>query len=185
MIKKYKYFLDVTKEEAWLNSMGLQKYKLVKHDNLAYQFELTDKIYQYKIYWENQSLLHSLSSVTSREPDFIAFLDELDITAVQSYAGRTYLMREGREPLELFTDKKEQIIQFKRARNFYRIIWFPTLIFIVNTIYCLWTILEMGQWQVSLWFSLVFNVLTIKSLLIARKFSQKMKELSRGNKDMI
>lgn len=180
-MKKYKFFLDFTKEEAWLNKMGHQGLKLLKHENGAYEFEETDQTYQYQIYWESQSLLDSLSGTESRETDFLAFLDEFGIQTVQSYSGRNYLMSEGDGALTLFSNREERIQQLKRARKLYNIQWVPLIIFATFAVLDLWYLLQnqMPLPQPGFMISCIWFLISFKFVSVAYSYSQKIKELER------
>lgn len=183
MVKKYKFFLDFTKEEAWLNDMGRQGFKLLKHENLAYVFEKTEQTYQYKIYWENQSVLETMSSTSSKETDFLEFLDEFGIQTVQSYSGRNYLMSEGEEGFQLFSNREERVQQLKRARKLYKTQWLSFIIFATFAVLDLWYLFQNNMplpqpGFVMICLGLAFST---KFLLVAHSYSRKIKNLESGN----
>lgn len=184
-MKKYKFFLDFTKEEEWLNRMGRQGFKLLKHENGAYQFEETDQTYQYKIYWENRSTFESIADTTSQEEDFLEFLDEFGIQTVQSYNGRNYLMSEGEEGLKLFSNQEERIQQLKRARKLYNSQWLPLIIFAGFTGMCLWDLIQYHKPLPQPGFVMVFLllILSIKLVLVASDYSRQIKDLESGNEE--
>ena len=97
-----KSFLDIQKEEEWLNQEGENGLMLIGYRNGEYEFEdVSPSKYQYKI----------------------AFLEESGISVVSDYAGRVYLrMNTADGPLDLYTDSKEIRNQIsKRYAHFFSI----------------------------------------------------------------
>lgn len=184
-MKKYKFFLDFTKEEAWSNDMGRQGFKLLKHENGAYVFEETDQTYQYQIYWENRSAFGTIVDTNSQEEDFLKFLDEFGIQTVQSYNGRNYLMSQGREGLNLFSLREECIQQLKRARKLYSSQWLTLIIFASFTALSLWDMFLHHKSLPQPGFTIIalLLALSIKLVLVAHSYSQKIKELERAKEE--
>lgn len=184
-MKKYKFFLDFTKEEAWLNGMGRQGFKLLKHENRAYVFEETDQTYQYQIYWENRSAFGTIVDTNSQEEDFLKFLDEFGIQTVQSYNGRNYLMSQGKEGLNLFSHREERIQQLKRVRKLYSSQWLTLIIFASFTALSLWDMFLHHKPLPQPVFTIIalLLALSIKLVLVAHSYSQKIKELERAKEE--
>lgn len=184
-MKKYKFFLDFTKEEAWLNDIGRQGFKLLKHENRAYVFEETDQTYQYQIYWENRSAFGTIVDTNSQEEDFLKFLDEFGIQTVQSYNGRNYLMSQGKEGLNLFSHREERIQQLKRVRKLYSSQWLTLIIFASFTALSLWDMFLHHKPLPQPVFMIIalLLALSIKLVLVAHSYSQKIKELERAKEE--
>lgn len=96
-----KTFLDIQKEEAWLNEQGENGLMLVAYHNGNYEFEdVSPARYQYKIDIPDYS--------GSKKKDYLNFLEQSGISVVGEYAGRVYLRKNKADgPIELYTDTKD------------------------------------------------------------------------------
>ena len=96
-----KTFLDIQKEEEWLNEQGKNGLMLLNYNKGEYEFEnVTPAKYQYKIDLPNYT--------GDKKKAYLDFLEESGISVVSKYAGRVYLRKNMDEgPLELYSDKNE------------------------------------------------------------------------------
>ena len=94
-----KTFLDICKEEEWLNEQGESGLMLIGYSNGNYEFEdVSPAKYQYKIDIPNY---HG-----DKKKEYLNFLEQSGITIVAEYAGRVYMRKnKAYGPLELYTDK--------------------------------------------------------------------------------
>lgn len=99
MIKKS--FMDIQKEEEWLNQQGESGLMLLGYRSEEYEFEdVSPAKYQYKIDLPNYS--------GGKKKDYLAFLEQSGISVAAEYGGRVYLRKNAADgPLELYTDKKD------------------------------------------------------------------------------
>lgn len=111
-----KSFLDIQKEEEWLNQEGENGLMLIGYRNGEYEFEdVSPSKYQYKIDIPNYT--------GYKRKNYLAFLEESGISVVSDYAGRVYLRKNTADgPLDLYTDSKEIRNQIsKRYAHFFSI----------------------------------------------------------------
>ena len=111
-----KSFLDIQKEEEWLNQEGENGLMLIGYRNGEYEFEdVSPTKYQYKIDIPNYT--------GYKRKNYLAFLEESGISVVSDYAGRVYLRKNTADgPLDLYTDSKEIRNQIsKRYAHFFSI----------------------------------------------------------------
>ncbi len=110
--KVKKAFLDINKEEEWLNLQGEQGMMLVGYHHGEYEFEnAVPAKFQYKI---------DLPQYTGeKKRDYLDFLSQDKITVAAQYGGRVYLMKNQADgPLELYTDFKDQKNQAAKRYSF-------------------------------------------------------------------
>jgi hypothetical protein len=109
-----KSFLDIHKEEEWLNEQGQDGLMLIGYHGGEYEFEdVSPAKYQYKI---------DLPAYRGRKKkEYLAFLEQTGITVVTEYGGRVYLRKnEADGPLDIYTEKKEVAKQMsKRYSHFF------------------------------------------------------------------
>ena len=96
-----KTFLDICKEEEWLNEQGESGLMLIGYSNGNYEFEdVSPAKYQYKIDIPNYR--------GNKKKEYLNFLEQSGITIVAEYAGRVYMRKnKANGPLELYTDSNE------------------------------------------------------------------------------
>ena len=81
-----KIFVDIHKEEEWLNKQGEKGLMLIGYHNGEYEFEDVSPVkYQYRIDLPDYS--------GSRKKDYLTFLKECGIFVVAEYNGRVYLRK--------------------------------------------------------------------------------------------
>lgn len=108
-----KTFLDIHKEEEWLNEQGQNGLMLIGYHGGEYEFEnVSPAKYQYKI---------DLPSYTgSKKKEYLAFLEQTGITVVAEYGGRVYLRKNLADgPLDMYTERKEAAKQMSKRYSGY------------------------------------------------------------------
>ena len=108
-----KTFLDIHKEEEWLNEQGQNGLMLIGYNGGEYEFEDVSPVnYQYKI---------DLPSYTGvKKKEYLDFLEQTGISVVAEYGGRVYLRKNAVDgPLDLYTGKKEVAKQMSKRYSFY------------------------------------------------------------------
>ena len=108
-----KTFLDIHKEEEWLNEQGENGLMLIAYHGGEYEFEdVSPARYQYKI---------DLPAYTgSKKKEYLAFLEQTGISVVAEYGGRVYLRKNAADgPLDMYTEQKEAEKQISKRLSFY------------------------------------------------------------------
>lgn len=107
-IRMSKTFLDLNKEEKWLNQQGKDHLMLVGYHHGVYEFEdMSPVTFSYKIDIPNYS--------GSKRKDYLDFLDQSGISVVAEYGGRVYLRKKDSEdPLVLYSQKEDMTRQSKK-----------------------------------------------------------------------
>ncbi|MCI6767123.1 MAG: DUF2812 domain-containing protein [Lachnospiraceae bacterium] len=128
-----KTFLDIHKEEEWLNEQGQNGLMLTHYHGGEYEFEnVSPAKYQYKI---------DLPAYTgSKKKEYLAFLEQTGITVVTEYGGRVYLRKNAADgPLDVYTEKKEIAKQMSKRYSHFFAIGIPQLmvglIMLIQTLY--------------------------------------------------
>ena len=108
-----KTFVDITKEEQWLNERGEEGKMLIKYSNGEYEFEdVSPAKYQYKI--------DIPKYMGQNKKEYFKFLEETGISVVAEYAGRVYLRKNKADgELELYTETEEVNRQMKKRYSFF------------------------------------------------------------------
>ncbi|MGI6437599.1 MAG: DUF2812 domain-containing protein [Sphaerochaeta sp.] len=103
-----KTFLDINKEEEWLNQQGENGLMLIGYNHGEYEFEdVSPAKYQYKIDIPGFS--------GSKKKDYFDFLKESGISVAGEYGGRVYLRKNrSHGPLELYTGSVDISKQAKK-----------------------------------------------------------------------
>ena len=119
-----KTFLDINKEEEWLNQQGENGLMLIGYNHGEYEFEdVSPAKYQYKIDIPGFS--------GSKKKDYFDFLEESGISVAGEYGGRVYLRKNrSHGPLELYTGSvdigkqaKKTLYTFFKRRNITGYAW--------------------------------------------------------------
>ena len=108
-----KAFMDIHKEEEWLNEQGENGLMLIAYHAGEYEFEnVSPAKYQYKI---------DLPAYTgSKKKEYLAFLEQTGISVVAEYGGRVYLRKNAADgPLDMYTEQKEAEKQMSKRLSFY------------------------------------------------------------------
>ena len=108
-----KVFLDIHREEEWLNEQGENGLMLIGYHAGEYEFEdVSPARYQYKI---------DLPAYTgSKKKEYLAFLEQTGISVVAEYGGRVYLRKNAADgPLDMYTEQKEAEKQMSKRLSFY------------------------------------------------------------------
>jgi hypothetical protein len=108
-----KAFLDIHKEEEWLNEQGENGLMLIAYHAGEYEFENVSPVkYRYKI---------DLPAYTgSKKKEYLAFLEQTGIGVVAEYGGRVYLRKNASDgPLDMYTEQKEAEKQMSKRLSFY------------------------------------------------------------------
>lgn len=128
-----KSFLDIHKEEEWLNVQGQNGLMLIDYHGGEYEFEdVSPATYQYKI---------DLPAYTgAKKKEYLDFLEQTGITVVAEYGGRVYLRKNAADgPLDIYTEKKEAAKQMSKRHSHFFAIGIPQLmvglIMLVQTLY--------------------------------------------------
>ena len=103
-----KTFVDITKEEQWLNERGEEGKMLIKYSNGEYEFEdVSPAKFQYKI--------DIPKYMGQNKKEYFKFLEETGISVIAEYAGRVYLRKNKADgELELYTETEELNRQIKK-----------------------------------------------------------------------
>ncbi len=108
-----KTFIDINKEEAWLNEQGQNGLMLIGYHGGIYEFEDVSPVkYQYKI---------DLPAYTGyKKKEYLTFLEQTGITVVAEYGGRVYLRKNAKDgPLDIYTERQETAKQVNKRLSFY------------------------------------------------------------------
>lgn len=174
-----KAFMDLYKEEEWLNEQGERGLMLIGYHNGIYEFEdVSPAKYQHKIDTPNYT--------GSKKKDYLDFLEETGITVVAEYAGRVYLRKNAIDgPLDLYTEKKEVTTQVnKRYSRFFSI---AITQFILGLFLLIRTLQSVKAEGLAYWITIIVDAGLIISGLIffilgVRKYRKY--SLSKEDKDI-
>ncbi|MGN4125442.1 DUF2812 domain-containing protein [Lysinibacillus sphaericus] len=108
--RKYRFFMDYEKEEAWVNDMAAQGWHLQKTFLGYFVFEQGKPgQYIYRNEW-----------VHGRKQDYFDFLETLNIECVTKFAGWAYYRKKTSDgPFELFTDAPSKMNSLKSMNSFF------------------------------------------------------------------
>ena len=108
-----KAFIDIHKEEEWLNEQGENGLMLIAYHAGEYEFEdVSPARYQYKI--------DQPAYTGSKKKDYLDFLEQTGISVVAEYGGRVYLRKNAADgPLDIYTESKETAKQMSKRLSFY------------------------------------------------------------------
>lgn len=153
-----KTFLDIYKEEQWLNEQGENGLMLIGYHSGEYEFEDVSPVkYQYKI---------DMPDYTGRKKkEYLNFLEQAGISVVAQYGGRVYLRKNTADgPLDLYTEKKEVAKQMnKRYSHFFSIAISQFLLGLIMLIQILYYVKPKG---IPFWFAVVIDAGLIISGII-------------------
>ena len=128
-----KAFLDIHKEEDWLNEQGQNGLMLIGYHGGEYEFEdVSPAKYQYKI---------DLPSYTgAKKKEYLDFLEQTGISVVAEYGGRVYLRKNAADgPLDIYTENEEVEKQMSKRYSHFFAIGIPQLmvglVMLVQTLY--------------------------------------------------
>ena len=153
-----KTFLDIQKEEEWLNYQGQNGLMLINYNKGEYEFEnVTPAKYQYKI--------DLPSYIGSKKKVYLDFLEESGISVVSEYAGRVYLRKNIDEgPLELYSDKNEINKQVKKKYMHFFLIGVQQ--FVCGLVMLILTICNVQQRGIPFIFTVAVDIALIISGII-------------------
>ncbi len=153
-----KVFLDIQKEEEWLNEQGENGKMLMAYSNGEYEFEdVSPAKYQYKIDLPNYS--------GSKKKDYLAFLEDTGICVVAEYGGRVYLRKNAADgPLELYTEKEEVKKLMSKRYSYFFTIGISQLVFGIFMLIS--TLNSVHQRGVPFWFTIAVEAGLIISGII-------------------
>jgi len=108
-----KAFMDIHKEEEWLNEQGQNGLMLTRYHGGEYEFEnVSPAKYQYKI--------DQPAYTGSKKKDYLDFLEQTGISVVAEYGGRVYLRKNAADgPLDMYTERKDAMKQVSKRLSFY------------------------------------------------------------------
>lgn len=128
-----KAFLDIQKEEEWLNEQGQNGLMLIGYHGGAYEFEdVSPAKYQYKI--------DLPAYAGAKKKEYLDFLEQTGITVVAEYGGRVYLRKNAADgSLDIYTEKEEAAKQMSKRYSHFFTIGLPQLmvglVMLVQTLY--------------------------------------------------
>ncbi|MFC4804909.1 DUF2812 domain-containing protein [Filifactor villosus] len=153
-----KTFLDISKEEQWLNEQGEHGLMLIGYHSGEYEFEDVSPVkYQYKI---------DIPDYTGgKKKEYLDFLEQTGISVVAQYGGRVYLRKNVADgPLDLYTEKKEVTKQMnKRYSHFFSIAISQFMLGLIMLIQTLYNVQPKG---VAFWIAIVIDTGLIVSGII-------------------
>lgn len=175
-----KAFLDIQKEEEWLNEQGQNGLMLIGYHGGKYEFEdVSPAKYQYKLDLPAYS--------GSKKKEYLAFLEQTGISVVAEYGGRVYLRKNAADgPLNMYTEKKEIAKQMsKRYSHFFGIAISQFMLGIIMLVQTLYYVKPKG---VPFWITIVIDaglmisgiIFLILGIRKRRKYS-----LSKEEKDIL
>ena len=145
-----KVFMDIHKEEEWLNEQGQKGLMLIGCLGGEYVFENVPQAkYQYKI---------DLPAYTgSKKKEYLDFLEQTGISVAAEYGGRVYLRKNAVDgPLNIYTENKEIQKQINRRYSHFFAIGIPQ--FIVGFVTLLQMVLYVQSRGVPFWITVVLDV---------------------------
>ena len=111
-----KFFLDIQREEEWMNEQGERGLMLIGYHGGEYEFEdVSPAKYRYKI---------DLPAYTgSKKKEYLDFLEQTGISVVAEYGGRVYLRKNAADgPLDMYNEGREAAKHVnKRYSHFFAI----------------------------------------------------------------
>ncbi|AXQ79190.1 DUF2812 domain-containing protein [Streptococcus chenjunshii] len=145
-----KAFLDIQKEEEWLNEQGEKGLMLVECHNGSYEFEVASPAkFQYKIDLPDY--------IGSKKKDYLSFLKQSGISVVSEYGGRVYLRKNTADgPLSLYTDSKGVRRQMNKRYTHFFIIGITH--FLLGITLLLQTLNYAEQRGVPFWFTVIVGI---------------------------
>lgn len=145
-----KTFLDIQKEEEWLNEQGENGLMLIGYHSGKYEFEdVSPAKYQYKI---------DIPAYTgSKQKAYVDFLEQTGISVVAKYGGRVYLRKNAADgPLELYTENKEIAKQMNKRYSHFFTVGISQLFFSICLI--IQALQLAGQGGAPFWINLVMGI---------------------------
>lgn len=153
-----KTFLDIHKEEEWLNEQGTNGLMLIGYRNGEYTFEdVSPAKYQYRI---------DLPDYTgSKKKEYLDFLEQTGISVVAEYGGRVYLRKNAADgPLDLYTERKEAAKQMSKRYSHFFVTGISQ--FLLGIYLLIYTLREVEQRGVPFGFTVTVEVGLIVSGII-------------------
>lgn len=112
-VKKFKLFIDMEKEEKWLNEQLKNGYRCTNISALGiYTFEKTNKNYVIRIDCQNVSN-KKISEYKSIYEDF-----GWDYLKGSAFSGKRYWQKEENSHNEIFSDRQSKSFYYKRLMNY-------------------------------------------------------------------
>lgn len=151
-----KAFIDLDKEEQWLNEQGQKGRMLISYDNGSYSFEdVSPAKYLYKIEIPKKQ----------NQSDYFKFLGELGITVVAQSSGRVYLRKNEQDgPFDLYTDFDNQIKQSQKRNIVFNVIASSQLV--LGIVLLINMVQYISEKNAPFWILLVFGIAFIISSLV-------------------
>lgn len=144
-----KTFLDIQKEEEWLNEQGQNGLMLIGYHGGEYVFEdVSPSKYQYKI---------DLPAYTgSKKKAYLDFLEQTGITVVAEYSGRVYLRKNAADgPLDIYTENKE--VQKQMEKRFSHFFGIAISQFVLGAMMLIQTLYNVKPKGVPFWIAVVVD----------------------------
>lgn len=152
---KNRFFLDIEKENKWLNQLSSEGFRLVDKSWFTYKFEACQANH-YSYHVEKRSIFE-----TKENNSYAHFLNELDIELVTEQWGWYYFEQHTNgEPFKIYTDAPSKIKYYRRM--------FPVfmLIALINISIINSHLTEpTGPWIFNISVSYVSNILILLAII--------------------
>ena len=171
-----KSFLDIQKEEDWLNEQGENGQLLIGYHSGVYEFEdVSPAKYQYKIDLPDYS--------GSKKKDYLAFLEQCGVSIAAQYSGRIYLRKNKADgPLDIYTGKEEISKQMSKRYTHFFIIGVSQ--FILGSYMLFHMLHEVQTRGVPLWIAVIIDAgLMISGIIFFINGIRKWRKYSPGKED--
>lgn len=174
-----KTFLDIHKEEQWLNEQGENGLMLIGYNNGEYEFEdVTPAKFQYKVDIPNYT--------GEKKKEYLNFLEQTGISVVAQYGERVYLRKNAADgPLDLYTEKKDVAKQMNKKYSHFFTIGISQFLFgIAILVQTLYNVQSKGA---AFWIAVVINAgLIISGIIFFILGIQKYRKysLTKDDKDI-
>lgn len=174
-----KVFLDIQKEEDWLNEQGENGLMLTGYHGGNYTFEDVSPVkFQYKIDLPSHS--------GSRKQAYFDFLEQTGISVVAEYGGRVYLRKNTADgPLDLYTGKQEIAREVRKRYTHYFITGISQ--FLLGLYLLVQTLHSIQERSVPFWFVVAVDVgLMISGMIFFVLWLRKHRKyaMSKDEKDI-
>lgn len=155
-MKKFKLFLNIIKEEKWLNEQLQEGYLCTNINGLGiYSFKKTNKKYVMRLDYQNYLSKKKFKEYKGIYTDF-----GWSCMKNTRFGGIQYWQTETNDYNEIFSDRQSKANYYKRLMNYSAILGIPLLIFSLNLYRDSGIYLTEGLWSMEgslFWIALVFE----------------------------